>query len=164
MENNITPPSTESIEKRFPYPHLLSFWFWWLALTVVYLSLHLVGILMNHLSPFLGGFLGHVWGLIGLFVPIGFQNLTAFFVSIFGVFFGKLPVQFLTGILAPIIFLGALFMTDRFLFYKLKINSPTKKIALNLFLLFLLTLIIDLAIFHSWASFSIFLDGHPKQF
>ena len=109
-----------------------SLWTWWVVITAIYL-----------LIPLLFGPLSSLASLIirtiGLFVPIAQ-------LSLMGIFISGMPFAFLS---VPVLFL-LLFVCNKALN---RFNlTGIKRIILNLILLFVLTIISDLIIYHTWQS------------
>lgn len=131
----------EKVQNLFPYPWHLSFWFWWFALTGAYL---MIGI-----SNIAKGF----GALIGLFVPYGVYNSSYTFQKVAE-----------TGSVLPLaslaLFFSIFLLVDKILWRK-KLQ-PFEKIALNLTILFLLTICVDLSIWGEWESCKLaFSSGFP---
>jgi hypothetical protein len=127
------------MKKIFPYPFYLSFWFWWLVLTVVYIFvMNVTNYEFSRTSA-----------LLGMFVPVGQ--------------YGALGLATLATatILAPIVpvlvMLATIIFSDYFL-YKWGVQSPLVKMLLILVLLFLLTLAVDVFTYHECISLSILKD------
>ncbi len=121
------------------YPVYLQFWMWWLILTIIYL----VPIFLDFLAPYL-------MRPTAIFVPFGFMDLASLFSGNKGAL-----------VSIGLVFL-CLFFVDKISF-RLGIKSIVFKIFFNLLILFILTYITDRLIWHTWASFSIFLDGHIPE-
>lgn len=117
----------------------MSFWFSWLAVTLVYLALAAGG----GLGVYQGTFIGYLTGFFGLFAPIG---IFSFLFSLGG---WRIVVFFIVGTFL----LCTDAATGRFAF------NPAPKIFFNLAVLFLLTLFIDMILYQSWSSLTIFLEG-----
>lgn len=107
-------------------PFYYHFFFTWTVLTLIYL--------LGYISSFPGGFFVYV---VGLFVPFGFWNIFASF-SVKGI------------ITFPLLI---------FSFYKadaqavrLNITTLFKRVVFNLVWLLLLTIVIDLVLWGTWAS------------
>jgi hypothetical protein len=127
------------MKKLFSYPWYLSFWFFLIATTALYVVLSFSGGLSGGGTP-----LGYVTGFIGLFVPIGYFNF---------VFSLGTPTGFVSFLLVALSIFFADVIAERW-------HIASKgKIAFDLAWLFLLTLVVDLLLYQTWPSLFIFLGG-----
>lgn len=115
------------------------FWFVWIVLTFLYITLFLAGTL-----PYIP-----LTAFIGLFVPFGFWNVALAFSSL-KVF-----------IVIPLLGLS-LYYSDFFAF-KFGITSSFKRLVFNLIWLFFLTLVVDLVLSGKWMSLHL-LIGNTNLF
>lgn len=117
-----------------------SIWFLWIFTTVIYILLEPQSVEM--LNPNLAGY---ITGFVGLFVPYGPLSL---YVAMF------LPVL---TIVSLVFFVIAMLLIDKKL---KKRNFPLyKKILLNLFALFIITMIVDIIRGTLFGSIIVFLNG-----
>lgn len=117
------------MEQNMKYPFYLQLWFWWISLTIFYIlgSFSLENQQININTSFLN--------FIGLFVPIGIWNF------IFG---GYLIIP-----LIAVVVYGEKYLK--------KIPNPIVKIISNLFVLLVLTFVVDMIIWGEWRSLMLFL-------
>lgn len=101
--------------------------------------------------------------LLGLFVPIGPNNMMVFSLNfgdtLFSKLLGKIPDTLNTYIalfltFAPLIVLILALVTIEHFLQKLHL-PPIRKVLVNLVILFFVTMAIDFALFHTWQSFAV---------
>ena len=140
---------------------------WLVALTALYAFLVLF---TDAVTSIPGGypkgtFLGN---LVGLFVPIGPNNILAFFYVGLAALSGSDAVTFVGVVRFILAFVAALFVLlfgESILHQFLRLR-PVIKIVINLMILMTLTLLIDLITFGKWMSMMIvlFAVGGPSPF
>lgn len=120
-----------------------SIWFYWVVLTVIYLTFNIMGY-PNNAS--VGQPMGHVAGAIGLFVPFGLLSL----------FYLLEPEAWLS---IPVFF-GSMFYVDKKL--KEKNYGFIKSLLISLLVLLIITTLVDFARMTPFASWHIFIKGGTK--
>lgn len=128
-------------------PFYTKLWFWWVLLTAIYLGLFFSGSLGSDTSTSLG----YITGFIGLFVPIGLFTSAGIYSEIFE----RTNPSIWTAI-AVIVFFASFYFDSVISKY---FHNRFIKILTCLFILLLVTLIINLAIFGTWASMRILEEG-----
>ena len=123
---------------------IANLWFDWIILTLIYLITFYGSGEMA--SPFY-----LLNPLVGLFVPIGFWNLTAMFQAASPATLPATSYAFLYVL--PLLFL-VLFFGNRF--GKERVQKFWLRVLLNLISLLLLTAFVDLIIWHKWYSWELF--------
>jgi len=125
-------------------------WFWWFTLTVFYLWGSFWSGLFTYQS---GRIIKSLSFLIGLFVPFGFWNLFASFDDL-----GEPhPSYYFLG-LSPAVIVFPVFIICMILAIRFgrRIGGGAIRILFNLGVLLLLTLFVDLVIWHQWSSWHLF--------
>ena len=119
----------------------LSIWVWWAALTILYLAIFTGSGVKSNYIRFITA------PLIGLFVPIGFGN---FIGSINQNGYGPEKIKNGWIIIFPLLLL-TLYIADK-IAKKFAFNIILR-IFYNLAILFILTLVVDIILWHRWLSF-----------
>jgi hypothetical protein len=140
---------------------------WLVALTALYCFLVLY---TDAVTKIPGGypkgtFLGD---LVGLFVPIGPNNILAFVYVGLAALSGSGAIAFLGVVQFILAVVAALFVLlfGEFILHQFLLVRPVQKIVINLVVLMTLTLIIDLITFGKWMSMKmlLFAVGGPSPF
>jgi len=118
------------------YNYHSPFWLTWFVVTIIYI---VGGLFLGGNS---GGALLPVY-IVGMFVPFGLGNTLASFSPI--------------GLLTIPLVVGSFYAADR-IAIKLNIVRVFQKTIFNLLWLFFLTLVVDLLIWHHWASLGLILN------
>ncbi len=140
---------------------------WFIAFTALYTFLVLFTDAVTNIPGGYpkGTFLGN---LVGLFVPIGPNNILAFFYVGLAALSGSDAVTFVGVVRFTIAFVAALFVLlfGEFILHQFLRSRPVMKIVVNLMILMTLTLLIDLITFGKWMSMKIvlFAVGGPSPF
>jgi hypothetical protein len=140
---------------------------WLVALTALYTFLVLYTDAVTRIP---GGYpKGTFWGnLVGLFVPIGPNNVLAFFYVGLASLSGSGAIAFVGALRFILAFVAALFVLifGEFILQQFFLIRPIQKIVINLVILMTLTLIVDLITFGKWMSMMIllFAVGGPSPF
>ncbi len=131
------------------YPFWAKFWFSWLVLTAIYLSLFTY-LFTTKTSESLAQILTKTLDFLGLFVPFKADAFGLMMSDFFELLSGHLPStkQSLFEILSVAILIFFLYKIDSFI--KKYFFSSAIKLLINLSILFVLTILIDLAIWGYW--------------